>query len=148
MPALVRACENNNLDTVLELYRAGFRITTQLTSGCNQIYHEEMMMELTFLGALASPAYLMAGYYCDPNFKDPVRQTFELIGVCSMLKNSLKSASDRIKTIKATLKDFAIKMLELCQGTREAKLLLDQVDDSDDIDITRTMMPPRINYAQ
>ena len=49
--------------------------------------------------------------------------------------------------IKASLKEFALKMLELCQGTREAKLLLDQVDDSEDIDITRTMLPPRINYA-
>ena len=36
MPALVRACENSDLDTVLELYRAGFHITTQLSTECHQ----------------------------------------------------------------------------------------------------------------
>ena len=106
-----------------------------------------MMVELTFLGAMASPAYLLAEYHCEPDFRDPIKRAFELIKVCRLLKKSVKSVSVRFKTINASLKEFAIKMLELCQGTREAKLFLNQVDDPDDIDITRTMLPPRINFA-
>ena len=147
LPALVRACENSNLDTVLEFYRAGFRITTQLAIECHQILNEDMMKELTYLGATASPAYLLAKYQCEPDSYDPVKHAMELIRVCTMLKKSMKSMSERITIIKTSLEDFAVKLLELCPGTTEAKLFLDQIDDPDDIDITRTMLPPRINFA-
>ena len=105
------------------------------------------MKELTYLGATASPAYLLAKYQCEPDSYDPIKHAMELIRVCTMLKKSIKSMSERIKSIKTSLEDFAVKFLELCPGTKEAKLFLEQIDDPDDVDITRTMLPPRINFA-
>ena len=105
------------------------------------------MLELTLLGAIASPAYLLAEYQCEPEFKDPIKRAFELIRVCSLLAESVKTMSCKIDDITISLKEFAVKVLDLCQGTSEARLFLAQVDDPEDRSITDTMLPPRINHA-
>ena len=96
---------------------------------------------------MASPAYLLAEYQCEPEFKDPIKRAFELIRVCSMLAESVKTMRDKINEITTSLKEFAVNVLDLCQGTSEAKIFLAQVDDLEDRSITGTKLPPRINHA-
>lgn len=53
---------------------------------------------------------------------------------------------DRITTVQDSLKDFIIKMLDLCEGSTDAKVFLYQDDPSMNCP-TKTMLPPRIDQA-
>ena len=49
-PALIAACESDNLDTVIELYKAGFSITTQLaTESYKASFKDSMTFVHTFI---------------------------------------------------------------------------------------------------
>lgn len=52
---------------------------------------------------------------------DPVAASFNLLYLCRELGRSLNAHSNKIKRIKRGLKDFQIRMLNLCDGSDQVK---------------------------
>ena len=59
--------------------------------------------------------------------QDPIKRALQLYEICSTLAKSVKSMSDRITAVQDSLRDFVIKMLDLCEGCTDARVFLYQV---------------------
>ena len=58
--------------------------------------------------------------------QDPIKRALQLYEICSTLAKSVKSMSDRITAVQDSLRGFVIKMLDLCEGSTDARVFLYQ----------------------
>jgi hypothetical protein len=134
-PSMIRACKKKDIQIVFLLYRTGFRVHTSLVEIASMAINDDnkdLMLELVRLEAIANPIYLLAEHkYQEEDRKvDPVNRAFSLIMVCNTLASNKKSFMNKIEDITDVLSRFIVKMLDLCEGTSDVELFLNQVRDS------------------
>ena len=139
---MLLACKKGNLDYVFDLYDIGFKIISQLgkPESLQLIEYGDIFKELTIFESECSAAYLIAEHYFDN--KDPVSRAFLLIHSCQLLiKNFTTLLHDRIKRIRRTLKEFTLKMIDLCEDLNEADIFLSKDDGLLSVRGKKTMLP-------
>ena len=144
---MLLACKKGDLDYVFELYHMGFKIISQLgkLDSLKSMEYGDILKELTIFEAECSAAYLIAEHYFDR--KDPVSRAFFLIHNCQVLiKHFNRLLHDRIKGIRRTLKEFTLKMIDLCEDLNEAEIFLNKDDGLLSVRGMKTMLP-RIGLA-
>ena len=146
--AMLRACRKNDLDMVSALFSKEFTIKTQLLEKWNVIDLDEsdIMLQLTLLEAMARPVYLIAQYNNNKT-DDPVYQALRIINKCSEIAGRRLSLINKIEEISDLLKNFVIRMLDLCESSEEIRVFLNKDDNLGSISLKGTMRLPRINQA-
>ena len=88
---------------------------------------EDIVRELSILGAECSPSYLLAQQ--NHESIDPIQRAFSLIKKCSTLMNQSNTVVDeKIQVIRGCLEHFTTKLLDLCEDLNEAEILLSRED--------------------
>ena len=105
---------------------------------------KDILSHYRIFKATSTPAFLIAKFKKSPeNTFDPIAEAYSIMDICYNQAMQYEEYKEKFKSIRRTLKQFTVKLLNCCEKIDEAKLLMST-------DTTRKdcrLKYPRINVA-